>query len=132
MMDNSAKSATAEKDPVCGMTVDPATAKHKFEHDGKAYYFCCAHCLEKFRADPISYLSARTASASGMHSGMHAHAQVISIAGASTPRIPEAKPALVTLAPSRSTPQTAYVCPMCPEVCAAEPSACPRCGMALE
>ena len=69
MMDNSAKSATAEKDPVCGMSVDPATAKYKFEHGGKAYFFCCAHCLEKFRADPIRYLSTRPSSASGLHSG---------------------------------------------------------------
>jgi Cu+-exporting ATPase len=128
MMDNPAKSATVEKDPVCGMTVDPATAKHKFEHGGKAYYFCCAHCLEKFRGDPIHYLSPRPAAASGL--------QMISIASASAPRTPEAKPALVTLAPlpARSMPQqqTAYVCPMCPEVRAIEPSACPRCGMALE
>ena len=58
-MNDSAKSATAEKDPVCGMTVDPSTAKYKFEHSGKAYYFCCAHCLEKFRTDPIRYLSQR-------------------------------------------------------------------------
>ena len=51
-MDNRSKSATAEKDPVCGMIVDPATAKHKSEHSGKAYYFCCPPCREKFRADP--------------------------------------------------------------------------------
>ncbi len=129
---NLAKSATVEKDLVCGMTVDPATAKHKFEHKGKAYYFCCGHCLEKFRADPIRYLSPLLAPASGLHSGL----QMISIAPASGPKTPEDKPALVTLAsaPARPTPQpkAAYVCPMCPEVRATEPSACPRCGMALE
>src|SRR5438270_6344486 len=43
-------------DPVCGMKVDPATAKNSFAHAGKTYYFCCAHCLEKFRADPEKYL----------------------------------------------------------------------------
>jgi Cu+-exporting ATPase len=44
------------KDPVCGMTVDPATAKHRAEHDGHAYYFCCAGCRGKFVADPAKYL----------------------------------------------------------------------------
>jgi Cu+-exporting ATPase len=136
MIDNSAKPVTAEKDPVCGMSVDPATSKHKYEHDGKAYFFCCAYCLEKFRADPIYYLSQHPASTSGMHSGMHAGMQMINIAPASRPRTPEAKPSLATVAPmpARSTPQqpTAYVCPMCPEVRATKPSACPRCGMALE
>jgi len=45
------------KDPVCGMTVDPATAKHRTEHDGRAYCFCCAGCLAKFLADPAKYLN---------------------------------------------------------------------------
>ena len=43
------------KDPVCGMTVDPKSATHKAEHGGKTYYFCCEHCLEKFRANPENY-----------------------------------------------------------------------------
>jgi P-type Cu+ transporter len=43
-------------DPVCGMTVDPGTAKFTYSHRGKAYYFCCAHCLEKFKTDPEKYL----------------------------------------------------------------------------
>jgi YHS domain-containing protein len=29
-----------ERDPVCGMTVDPARAKHTFERDGKTIFFC--------------------------------------------------------------------------------------------
>ena len=136
-MDNSAKSETAVKDPVCGMTVDSASSKHKFEHGAKAYYFCCPHCLEKFRADPSRYLSPRPASASGMHPAMHSGMQMISIAPASGPRTLEEKTAPVAAAPSTPasrTPgrQTAYVCPMCPEVRSTKPSACPRCGMALE
>jgi Cu+-exporting ATPase len=43
-------------DPVCGMTVDPATAKFSTEHEGKRYYFCCGGCLAKFQADPAKYL----------------------------------------------------------------------------
>ena len=39
-------------DPVCGMTVNPATAKFRAEHDGRTYYFCCGGCQAKFTADP--------------------------------------------------------------------------------
>jgi len=45
------------KDPVCGMTVDPHTAKHRAEHAGRTYYFCAAGCRTKFVADPEKYLS---------------------------------------------------------------------------
>ncbi len=38
-------------DPICGMTVDPATALHA-EHDGKIFYFCGEHCRAKFLAAP--------------------------------------------------------------------------------
>jgi Cu+-exporting ATPase len=46
-------------DPVCGMTVDPATTKHKASHKGHDYYFCSAGCKTKFLADPAKYLEAR-------------------------------------------------------------------------
>jgi Cu+-exporting ATPase len=137
-MDNSANSTTAVKDPVCGMTVDPSTAKHSFEQGGKTYYFCRAHCVEKFRADPIRYLSPRPDSASGpgSTSGMHSGMPLTNIVAAS-PKAAESKSTFVTLAqvaPARPTPEqkSAYVCPMCPEVRADQPGACPRCGMALE
>ena len=48
---------TAVKDPVCGMTVDPATAKHHAEHAGATFHFCSAGCAAKFTADPQKYLS---------------------------------------------------------------------------
>lgn len=44
------------KDPVCGMMVSPATAKHRLEHGGETYFFCNPRCLEKFRADPDHYV----------------------------------------------------------------------------
>jgi Cu+-exporting ATPase len=47
-------------DPVCGMTVNPATAEGKHEHQGKIYYFCSTHCLHKFSADPESVLSPKS------------------------------------------------------------------------
>ncbi|MGE0665568.1 MAG: heavy metal translocating P-type ATPase [Sphingomonadales bacterium] len=45
------------KDPVCGMTVDPVTAKHATVHDGETVHFCSAGCKAKFDADPEKYLS---------------------------------------------------------------------------
>jgi heavy metal translocating P-type ATPase len=46
------------KDPVCGMSVDPHTTKHRAEHEGHPYYFCCAGCRTKFVNDPRRYLKA--------------------------------------------------------------------------
>jgi Cu+-exporting ATPase len=43
-------------DPVCGMTVDTRTAKHRDEREGQSYYFCSAGCKTKFQADPVKYL----------------------------------------------------------------------------
>jgi Cu+-exporting ATPase len=48
-------------DPVCGMTVDPATAAGKVEHDGSTYYFCAKSCVEKFKADPERWIKPRPA-----------------------------------------------------------------------
>jgi P-type Cu+ transporter len=45
-------------DPVCGMTVDIATAKHSLEHHHENYYFCSAGCKAKFQANPAQYLDA--------------------------------------------------------------------------
>src|SRR5262245_58547566 len=39
-------------DPICGMTVDPATAAGQYEYKGVTYYFCAKSCLETFKADP--------------------------------------------------------------------------------
>lgn len=53
--------AHAVKDPVCGMDVDPHTARHKAEHGGRPYYFCSAGCKDKFVADPARYLKGEAA-----------------------------------------------------------------------
>ena len=44
------------RDPVCGMSVDPATATHHAEHDSITYDFCSADCQAKFIADPAKYV----------------------------------------------------------------------------
>jgi len=46
------------KDPVCGMTVDPATAAAVRSHAGRNYFFCATGCAESFDADPERYLAA--------------------------------------------------------------------------
>ncbi len=93
------------EDPVCGMAVDPATAKHHLIHDGAPVYFCSAGCQAKFEADPARYATVR------VHTG-HAH---------SSP------------APAQSAPEgTVWTCPMHPEIRRDAPGACPICGMALE
>jgi Cu+-exporting ATPase len=60
-----AKSPAAhiEKDPVCGMDVDPASAAAHHEHAGSTYHFCSNGCFEKFKANPARYLKPRTAEA---------------------------------------------------------------------
>lgn len=44
------------KDPVCGMEVDPKTAKYKYLYRGKIYYFCSKHCHDMFVRNPDYYL----------------------------------------------------------------------------
>jgi xanthine dehydrogenase accessory factor len=48
-------------DPICGMTVEVATARHKAEYGGRAWYFCCGGCRERFLAAPERYAAAGAA-----------------------------------------------------------------------
>ena len=57
---------TAAIDPVCGMTVDTATAEYRSFNNGKAYYFCSGGCKEKFDRDPAKFA---VAGAKGGHEG---------------------------------------------------------------
>jgi Cu+-exporting ATPase len=107
------------KDPVCGMLVNPATARFKVEDANETRYFCSAGCLEKFRASPEGYRQTSPAK----------------VAHSAGPKGPGSKGlgAEAVAGGSASSPvETAYVCPMCPEVRAGKPGPCPKCGMALE
>jgi len=42
-------------DPICGMTVEIATARHTAEHAGRTWYFCCGGCRARFLAEPERY-----------------------------------------------------------------------------
>jgi len=98
--------APREKDPVCGMMVDPQKAAGKVEHDGKTYYFCSARCAERFRNEPEKFLAAP--GTAGME---HKASSVAASAVAKNVR---------------------YTCPMHPEIVQIGPGTCPKCGMALE
>lgn len=47
------ESKSVTKDPICGMTVDEATALHT-ERDGKTFSFCSDHCRQKFLSTPAA------------------------------------------------------------------------------
>ena len=47
------------RDPVCGMTVERAGARHTARHEGQTFYFCCARCRERFTAAPDEFLGDR-------------------------------------------------------------------------
>jgi Cu+-exporting ATPase len=119
-------------DPVCGMTVDPATAKHRRDHDGEDYVFCSARCAEKFEAAPESYLSGKTpAPAQGAEDEDHIcpMCEGVRQKGPGTCR-----KCGMALEPAARGPRkaTRYTCPMHPEIVRDEPGDCPICGMALE
>ncbi|MFZ0298157.1 MAG: heavy metal-binding domain-containing protein, partial [Candidatus Sulfotelmatobacter sp.] len=124
MSTNPSDQSALERDPVCGMKVNSATAKYIHVHSGKNYYFCCAACADKFKADPAKYLTVPPARLSGL--------VTLGAAKAAPPvdhRLPVLEPQ-----PSQQAPTggVAYVCPMCPEVRENKPGACPSCGMWLE
>src|SRR5579864_1878565 len=117
-----------EKDPVCGMAVDPSRAKATHEHDGKMYFFCCSGCKEKFSADPAKYLRPRTLA---RIAPMSAHP--VQIAPAPAQGTPESVVKIEVIpGAARKAASNEYTCPMDPEVRQHGPGDCPKCGMALE
>jgi len=50
--------SNGEKDPVCGMAVDPKKAAAASVHAGKTYYFCSTSCRDKFEKEPAKYAAA--------------------------------------------------------------------------
>jgi len=101
-------------DPICGMEVEPSTAAASYVHNGQTYFFCSHHCLAKFKQDPERFLKSAVAG----HPA-HGHERGHEHAAPRTPKADQAKGGT-------------YVCPMDPEVRAAQPGPCPKCGMALE
>ncbi len=130
------------KDPVCGMDVDPDTAKHRHEHAGKAYYFCSAGCRLKFESDPQKYLAAKDPvcgmsvdKATAQHKAEYAGQTYYFCCNgcrskfAADPQkylAPKAEPAKPV------SKDAIFTCPMHPEIRQVGPGSCPICGMALE
>jgi P-type Cu+ transporter len=61
-MNKGGKMGVMEKDPVCGMDVDPKTAKEKSDYRGKTYYFCGHEDKMKFDKEPQKYASSHQTS----------------------------------------------------------------------
>lgn len=47
---------TTTIDPVCGMMVEIASARHTSRYDGREFYFCCPACKRQFEREPQRYL----------------------------------------------------------------------------
>ncbi len=118
-------------DPVCGMTVNAATAAGKHEYNGKTYYFCSTHCLHKFNADPESVLNPQP-KPPARADAEYTCPMDPEVRQRGPGACPKCGMALepVNLAPPQT--KTEYICPMHPEIVRDEPGSCPICGMALE
>jgi P-type Cu+ transporter len=129
-MTSSDPSPLLTRDPVCGMNVNPATAKHVLPYAGTKYYFCCRSCMEKFQTDPLRHLRSAPTGLVALERAQNAMpASTAQTSGSAAGLLPDSKPGEPKAAFSV---QPAFVCPMCAEVKQAGPGACPSCGMALE
>ena len=129
------------RDPVCGMTVDPATSQHRREHGGHTFHFCSARCAGRFAEDPEAWLTATdpvggmtVERATARHLARHdsenfyfCSARCKERFEADPGRYLEGRPA-----PEPMPEGTQYTCPMHPEIVRDAPGDCPICGMALE
>ncbi|MER9917063.1 MULTISPECIES: heavy metal translocating P-type ATPase [unclassified Mesorhizobium] len=129
------------RDPVCGMSVDPAAGKPTAEHGGRLFHFCSEGCRTKFVAGPEKYLTATDPvcgmsvdRATARHFFRH-EGQGFYFCSAGCQAKFEAEPQKYLgdrPAPSPVPKGTQYTCPMHPEVIRDKPGSCPICGMALE
>jgi P-type Cu+ transporter len=155
------KPKTDTKDPVCGMTIDPAKAAGSSEYLGEVYSFCSKGCKTKFDSSPESYVKSAAfvyepaaesqtevdpvcgmnvdpskAAASEVHIGKTYHFCSQSCAAkfrADPERYLRLKTATAPPLPApKEEARAEHICPMHPEVQKEGPGDCPKCGMALE
>lgn len=129
------------RDPVCGMSVDPAAGKPSVEHGGRLFHFCSENCRTKFVAEPEKYLTATDPvcgmsvdRATARHFFRH-EGQGFYFCSAGCQAKFEAEPQKYLgdrPAPLPMPKGTQYTCPMHPEIIRDKPGSCPICGMALE
>jgi P-type Cu+ transporter len=136
-----------ERDPVCGMTVDPDKAAAKVERAGKTYYFCAPGCAKRFQQAPEKYLQpAKTQTAPSGLVNLHTASKSTATAAApptnyakppkheasAVPAVGQAERKPISEKPSAGDKQVRYTCPMHPQIVQIGPGPCPICGMALE
>jgi len=136
-----------ERDPVCGMNVDPDKATARVDHAGKTYYFCAPGCARRFQQAPEKYLQpAKTQTAPSGLVNLHSISRSAATAAAPAtegtkspkheasvwPPVREVEHKPTSEKPSAHGKHGRYTCPMHPEIVQIGPGTCPICGMALE
>jgi P-type Cu+ transporter len=125
----------AHTDPVCGMTVAAGTAAGSHEYRGTTYYFCSAHCLHKFKADPEAFLNPsppQQPSAPAPAGAKYVCPMDPEVVSDRPGACPKCGMALEAEMPAAPLTRVEYTCPMHPEIVRDGPGSCPICGMALE
>ncbi|RWE68108.1 heavy metal translocating P-type ATPase [Mesorhizobium sp.] len=136
-----AAEAAVVRDPVCGMTVDPAAGKPSAAFGGHTYHFCSEGCRTKFMKEPEAFLKATdpvcgmtVERAKAKHFARH-EGKGFYFCSAGCKGKFEAEPGKYLSgqpAPEPMPKGTQYTCPMHPEIIRDKPGSCPICGMALE
>jgi Cu+-exporting ATPase len=125
-------------DPVCGMSTDDPDAFTRYTHEGKDYYFCSEHCLERFKKNPGQFIEKNKETvpaapvekpAAGNQYTCPMDPEIVRDAPGSCPKCGMA---LEPMTPTAGVVRTEYTCPMHPEIVRDAPGSCPKCGMALE
>ena len=109
-------------------------SKYQYRNAGGQYYFCCEHCLNKFKEHPGQYLE------KGSSPSHESHGEPVPYTCPMHPEIRQQGPgicpkcgmALEAAGLPAMQVKSEYTCPMHPEVRKDHPGNCPKCGMALE
>ncbi|HVV98899.1 MAG TPA: heavy metal translocating P-type ATPase, partial [Planctomycetaceae bacterium] len=121
--------AAPERDPVCGMLVDPATAISAGK-DGKTYYFCCDHCRRKFLGEAPAAGAHRHPAQAGAKSPAYICPMCPEVESDRPGPCPTCGMPLEASSPVHT--RQVWTCPMHPEIEQDHPGSCPICGMDLE
>lgn len=136
-------------DPICGMTVDESTDL-TVERDNQTYYFCSAHCRQRFLNEETpptdehaTSCCAEDRNAKHLPQGPNSSGQKQRVGKYICPMCegvesdqpgdcPKCGMPLEWSGPAPTKSQVIYTCPMHPEIEQEGPGSCPKCGMALE
>ncbi|HEX8151540.1 MAG TPA: heavy metal translocating P-type ATPase [Thermoanaerobaculia bacterium] len=135
--DHAAHDSGKVLDPVCGMTIDPATAAGKSEYGGRTIYFCSLGCKAKFDADPAKYAGEEkprggAGAAQPQKGAVYVCPMDPEVRSDKPGACPKCGMALEPETVAAPATKTEWTCPMHPEIVRDAPGSCPICGMALE